>query len=172
MKKTIASILLIAILSLSIFAALAERYPHLNLELSGYNHDQILHALERGEVDLVITNESFLAVFGNGKSSFIPDVVRNMVPSLNDVFTKENAGLANLIGENYVAKFNVTCMCIGIIAAIVFILLRVHKIVSQKKLGISQNTTGQIVSTVIISVLVLWVCFPCRRRSSRNRRLG
>ena len=106
-----------------------------------------------------ITNESFLAVFGNGKSSFIPDAVRDMVPSLNDVFTKENAALANLIGENYVAKFNVTCMCIGIVAAIAFILIRVHKIVSQKKLGISQNIAGQIVSTVIISVLVLWVCF-------------
>ncbi len=106
-----------------------------------------------------ITNESFLTVFGNGKSSFIPDVIRSMAPGLDSVFNKENAGLAKLIGENYIAKFNVTCMCIGIIAAIAFIVIRMHRIASQKKLGIGHNIAGQIVSTVIISVLVLWVSF-------------
>ena len=106
-----------------------------------------------------ITNESFLTVFGNGKSSFIPDVIRSMAPGLDSVFNKENTGLAKLIGENYIAKFNVTCMCIGIIAAIAFIAVRVHRIVSQQKLGIGHNIAGQIVSTVIISVLVLWVSF-------------
>ena len=41
-------------------ASLAESYPNLTLNLSGYNHDQILHAMEREEVNLVITNESLL----------------------------------------------------------------------------------------------------------------
>ena len=46
-----------------------------------------------------------------------------------------------------------------VVAAIVFVALKVHKILSQKKLGISQSIPGQIVSTVVISVLVLWVSF-------------
>ena len=75
------------------------------------------------------------------------------------MFTKDNAGLAKLIGENFITKFNVTCMCIGLVATIVFIILKVHKILSQKKLGIAQSIPGQVISTVVISVLVLWVSF-------------
>lgn len=41
-------------------AALGESYPDLHLELSGYNQDTILHALERGRADVVITSESLL----------------------------------------------------------------------------------------------------------------
>ena len=106
-----------------------------------------------------ITNEGFLAVFGNGKTSFIPDVVRTAFPGLDQVFTKENAFLTGLIGENFVAKFNVTCMCIGVAATLVFILIRVRKILIQRKLGISQSIAGQIITTVIISALALWICF-------------
>ena len=116
-----------------------------NVVLNGYRVD--------------ITNEKFLMLFGNGKTSYIPDVIRQNIPSLDAAFTKENAFLAGLIGENFVTKFNLTCMCIGILAAIVFIIIRVHKIVTQKKLGISQSIPGQIVSTVAISVLTLWVSF-------------
>lgn len=116
-----------------------------NVVLNGYRVD--------------ITNDSFLAVFGNGKNSFIPDVIRTQFPSLDTVFTKENAGLAKLIGENFITKFNVTCMCIGILACLIFVILRIHKIVVQKRLGISQSIPGQIVSTVAIAALVLWVSF-------------
>ena len=106
-----------------------------------------------------ITNEGFLQVFGNGKTSFIPDFIRNAAPGLDNVFTKDNAFLTGLIGENFIAKFNVTCMCIGILGTLIFIAVRVHKMVSQKKLGIAQSIPGQIVSTVIISALILWMCF-------------
>ena len=116
-----------------------------NVVLNGYRVD--------------ITNDSFLAVFGNGKNSFIPDVIRTQFPSLDTVFTKENAGLAKLIGENFITKFNVTCMCIGILACLIFVILRIHKIVVQKRLGISQSIPGQIVSTVAIAALVLGVSF-------------
>ncbi len=116
-----------------------------NVALNGYRVD--------------ITNEQFLMLFGNGKTSYIPDVIRQNIPSLDAAFTKENTFLAGLIGENFVTKFNLTCMCIGIVAAVVFIVLRAHKIVTQKKLGISQSIPGQIVSTVVISVLTLWVSF-------------
>ncbi len=116
-----------------------------NVVLNGYRVD--------------IANEQFLMLFGNGKSSYIPDVIRQGIPSLDTVFTKDNAFLSGLIGQNFVTKFNLTCMCIGLIAAIAFVALKVHKILSQKKLGISQSIPGQIISTVVISVLVLWVSF-------------
>ncbi len=106
-----------------------------------------------------ITNEGFLQVFGNGKSSFIPDVMRDLFPGLNDTFTQENAFLTGLIGENFVTKFNVTCMTIGVLAALIYVIVQIRKITSQKKLGISQSVIGQIVTTVIISVLILWLCF-------------
>ncbi len=116
-----------------------------NVVLNGYRVD--------------ITNEGFLQVFGSGKNSYIPDVIRENMPGLDQVFTKDNAFLAGIIGENFIAKFNVTCMCIGIVAALVFILVKVHKILTQKKLGISQSIPGQIVSTVLISALALWVSY-------------
>lgn len=116
-----------------------------NVVLNGYRVD--------------ISNDGFLMLFGNGKTSFIPDFIRSANPGLDSVFTKDNAFLTRLIGENFVTKFNVTCMCIGIIAALIFIALRVHKILSQKKLNISQSIPGQIVSMIIIAALVLWVSF-------------
>ena len=116
-----------------------------NVVLNGYRVD--------------ISNETFLTLFGNGKSSFIPDIIRQANPGLDSVFTKDNAFLAGLIGDNYITKFNLTCMCIGIVAAIIFIVLRIRKILVQKKLNISQSIPGQIFSMVIISALVLWVSF-------------
>ena len=116
-----------------------------NVVLNGYRVD--------------IANEGFLQVFGSGKTSYIPDFLREKIPSLDGMFTKDNAFLANLIGENFITKFNATCMCIGIVAALVFVILKVHKILVQKKLGISQSILGQAVSTVIIAALTLWVSF-------------
>ncbi len=106
-----------------------------------------------------VTDEGFLQVFGNGKTSFIPDVIRQNIPSLDGMFTKDNAFLTGLIGENFVTKFNVTCMCIGLLAAIVFIVIRVRKILVQKKLGIQQSIAGQLISMIIIAALTLWISF-------------
>ena len=116
-----------------------------NVVLNGYRVD--------------ISNESFLQLFGSGKSSFIPDVLRDIFPGLNNTFTKDNAFLTGLIGANYVTKFNVTCLCIGVAAAAVFIVLKVHKILVQKKLGIAQSIPSQIVTVVLISALTLWFSF-------------
>ena len=116
-----------------------------NVVLNGYRVD--------------ISNETFLQLFGSGKSSFIPDVLRDIFPGLNGTFTKDNEFLTGLIGANYVTKFNVTCLCIGVLAALVFIVLRVHKILVQKKLGIAQSIPSQIVTIVLISALALWFSF-------------
>ncbi len=116
-----------------------------NVVLNGYRVD--------------ISNEGFLQLFGSGKSSFIPDVVRNMFPGLDNVFTKDNAFLSGLIGANFVTKFNVTCMLIGVVAAIVYIVLRVRKIMVQKKLGIAQSIPGQVVTMILIAALTLWISY-------------
>ena len=104
-----------------------------------------------------ITNEKFLMLFGNGKSSYVPDVMRDLFPGLNEVFTTENSFLTKLIGENFVTKFNVTCMTVGVIAALVLVIMRIRKINVQKKLGISQSIPGQIISMLVIAVLILWL---------------
>ena len=106
-----------------------------------------------------ISNEAFLQFFGNGKTSYIPDVIRQSAPGLDAVFTKDNEFLSWIIGANFIAKFNLTCFCIGLVVALVFVLIRVRKIHVEKKLGISQGITGQIVSTVVISILIVWICF-------------
>ena len=104
-----------------------------------------------------ITNEKFLMLFGNGKSSYVPDVMRDLFPGLNEVFTTENSFLTKLIGENFVTKFNVTCMTVGVIAALVLVIMRIRKINVQKKLGISQSIPGQIISMLVIAALILWL---------------
>ena len=106
-----------------------------------------------------VTNETFLTMFGNGKSSYIPDVLRNSFEGLNGLFKKDNAFLSGLIGQNFVEKFNLTCMVIGILFVAVFIIIKIRKILIQKKLGISQSIPGQIVAMVLISVLTLWMAF-------------
>ena len=117
-----------------------------NVVLNGYRVD--------------ITNQSFLQLFGNTKSSFIPDVIRQNMPALDSIFNEENTLLVSLAGSaNFAKNFNATCMCIGIVAALIFVLMKVRKILVQKKLGISQSIPGQIVSIVLISVLILWVSF-------------
>ena len=110
-----------------------------------------------------ISNEAFLNVFGSGKGSYVPDFIRNASASINGWFTKDNTGLVNLIGENYIEKFNVTCMVIGIVAALIFILMRVRKILVQKKLNIAQSVPGQIISMVLIAVFTLWLTFNLAR---------
>ena len=106
-----------------------------------------------------VSNESFLTLFGNGKSSYIPDILRQSNEGLNSIFTKDNAFLSGLIGANFVEKFNLTCMVIGILFVIAFLILRIRKIAVQKKLAISQSIPGQIFTMVIISALALWFCF-------------
>ena len=106
-----------------------------------------------------ITNETFLNVFGSGKESYIPDFIRNINAGIDGWFTKDNAGLVKLIGENYITKFNVTCMVIGLVAVIIFILMKVRKIMVQKRLGISQSIPGQVISMVLIAVVMLWFFF-------------
>ena len=106
-----------------------------------------------------VTDPTFLALFGNGKTSYIPDVLRDWFPGLNDAFTKDNAFLTGLIGENFVTKFNVTCMVLALLAAVIFVVIKARKITVQKKLGIGKSSLTEAVTTALIAVLVVWLGF-------------
>ena len=106
-----------------------------------------------------VSNQTFLDLFGNGKTSYLTDFVRGWFPGLENILKKDNVKLANFIGPNYIAKFNVTCMAIFLVAAIVFAVLRITKLIKQKKLGIAKSMPAQIISTVIIAALLAWVGF-------------
>ena len=106
-----------------------------------------------------IKDETYLMLFGNGKTSFVPDIVRQWFPGLDGVFTKENAFLTKVIGENYVTKFNVTCLCIGVVAAIIFIVMMIRRIHVQKKLEIIESVPKQVISMIVITLLIVWFSF-------------
>ena len=86
---------------------------------------------------VAINNEAFLNVFGGGANCYVPDF------------------LHFLAGPD--SKLNVTCLVVGIAAVVVFAALTVRKILVQKKLGISQSIVGQIITTVIIGAVVIWM---------------
>ncbi len=81
-----------------------------------------------------ITNEQFLFLFGGGRDCYIPDVIRQMTGTEG--------------------KPNLTCLAIGGIAILIYILMTVRKIMVQKKLNIHQSIPGQLITTVLISGVV------------------
>ncbi len=113
---------------------------------------------QRGNADF----SDFLRFFGVTKSSYIPDFMKNLLPGVEAaMLNKDGFWTALLPGTNFsgVKSFNVTCMFIGLVVALVFILLKVRKILVQKRMNISQSIPAQVISTVLISLLILWVCF-------------
>ena len=108
---------------------------------------------------VAVENETYLRFFGVTKYSYIPDILREWFPGLNDALTTDNAFLTGLIGERFITKFNVTCFAIGVLAALIFILFKVRKVLVQKKLGIKQSVIGQVISMILVAILVIWLCF-------------
>ena len=81
-----------------------------------------------------ITNEQFLALFGGGRECYIPDIIRQWMGTEG--------------------KPNLTCLAIGIIAILVYVLMTVRKILVQKKLNIHQSIPGQVITTALISGVI------------------
>ena len=81
-----------------------------------------------------ITNEQFLMLFGGGRDCYIPDFIRQWTGTTG--------------------KPNLTCLAIGGIAILVYVLMTVRKISVQKKLNIHQSIPGQIVTTALISGVI------------------
>ena len=84
-----------------------------------------------------ISNEKFLFLFGGGRDCYIPDFIRQWMGSEG--------------------KPNLTCLAIGILVIVVYILMTVRKIHIQNKLSIHQSVLGQCVTTGAISVVVLFI---------------
>ena len=81
-----------------------------------------------------ITNEQFLFLFGGGRDCYIPDFIRQWTGTEG--------------------KPNLTCLAIGIVVILVYVLMTVRKIHVQKKLNIHQSIPGQIITTVLISGVI------------------
>ena len=86
---------------------------------------------------VAISNTAFLNTFGGGADCYVPDFIAGMV--------------------HFEGKTNLTCMVVGIAAAVIFALLTVRKIMVQKRLGISQSIPSQVITTAIICAVVIWL---------------
>ena len=84
-----------------------------------------------------INNENFLFLFGGGRDCYIPDFIRQWTGSEG--------------------KPNLTCLVIGIVAIVIYILMTVRQIHIQKKLNLHQSIVGQVVTTAAISAVILFV---------------
>ena len=84
-----------------------------------------------------ITNEQFLALFGGGRDCYIPDYIRQWMGTTG--------------------KPNLTCLVIGAVVILVYVIMTARKIMTQKKLNIHQSIPGQILTTVLISGVVAFV---------------
>ncbi len=85
-----------------------------------------------------ISNQAFLNIFGGGADCYIPDILRGS--------TSIETGV-----------LNITCLAIGLAATLAFVLMKVRKILIQKKLNIHQSIPAQIVTTAIIAAVTMWL---------------
>ena len=92
-----------------------------------------------GGYQVSVTNETFLNLFGGGAKCYVPDFIRQAMGTTG--------------------KPNLTCLAIGIIAVLIFIGLKVRKILVQKRLNIHQSIPAQLATTAVISAVVIWLTF-------------
>lgn len=85
-----------------------------------------------------VRDTAFLNLFGGGADCYIPDFLQGKT--------------AIVAGE-----LNVTCLVIGLAATLIFIVMKVRKILIQNKLNIHQSISGQILTMVIISAVTIWL---------------
>ena len=91
-----------------------------------------------GGYQVSITNQSFLDLFGGGAGCYVPEYLRQLF------------GLAN-------GKPNITCLVVGGLAVVIYILMTIRKIHIQKKLQIHQSIIGMAITTVLISAVIIWL---------------
>ena len=80
-----------------------------------------------------ISNEGFKNVFGGGANCYIPD----------------------FLGKS--ASFNTTCLIAFIAVAAIYVLLTLRRLAVQKKMGILQSTTADLIRMAIVCVVVVWI---------------
>ena len=82
---------------------------------------------------VTISNQEFLRIFGGGADCYIPDFI--------------GGGSATI---------NVTCMVFGVIIAVIFAIMQLRRVATQKRMRILQSTTGVYIQTAIICALIVW----------------
>jgi len=83
---------------------IAEKYPNLKLNLSGFDHEHIFSALHRGEVDVIITTENLLR--GREGVSSAPLVQRQgmlLFSAYHPLAQKEELSLSDFENETFYA---------------------------------------------------------------------
>ena len=91
-----------------------------------------------GGYQVSITNQNFLDLFGGGASCYVPDYLRQLL------------GMEN-------GKPNITCLAVGGLAVVIYILMTLRKVRIQKKLQIHQSIIGTAITTVLISAVIVWL---------------
>ncbi len=113
------------------------RVPAFIATLSGMYAFRGLSNVVLGGYRVDISNEKFLFLFGGGRDCYLPDFIRQWMGSEG--------------------KPNLTCLAIGILVIVVYILMTVRKIHVQNKLSIHQSVLGQCVTTGAISAVILFI---------------
>lgn len=80
-----------------------------------------------------ISNQAFLNVFGGGADCYVPDFIGNG------------------------GSLNLTCMVAGVIVAVIYALMTLRKVSVQKRMGIIQSTTSELIRTAILCVVIVWL---------------
>lgn len=82
----------------------------------------------------ITSEETFVRAFGGGANCYIPDIF-------------------------HVEGFNLTCMLIGLIAIVIFIVIQVANMKKRANNGYDGSQKGEIIKTVLISVVIAAFCF-------------
>ena len=80
-----------------------------------------------------ISNEGFKQVFGGGANCYVPDFLGNG------------------------GAFNKTCLIAFIAVAVISVLLTLRKLAVQKKMGILNSMTVEILRTVVLCAVIVWI---------------
>ena len=87
-----------------------------------------------GGLSVGVNNENYLKVFGGGADCYIP----------------------NFLGGD---GLNLTCLVVGIIAAVLVLLLQLRNQSIRRKLGIASGGAGEMIQTLIICALIVWIAY-------------
>ncbi len=91
-----------------------------------------------------VSNEGFLRIFGGGAHCYVPDFIGKLL------------GITiPIVGAGGQEKtLNITCLVIGVLVVIALVVMLIRGMAAKKG-----NALGDIVRTVIISALVLWLSY-------------
>ena len=87
-----------------------------------------------GGLSVGVNNETYLKVFGGGADCYVPDFFGG-------------SGL------------NITCIALGVLAVIAIVIMKLRSQSIRKKLGLASGGVGELLQTIIICALVLWVSY-------------